>query len=467
MNMSAYDLIKSLYAPIYKERDISTARINTFQSFSKYVKKVYFDLTNKEYSNALSMTIGLMSIGKSQLHNLILEVIFLNLYEHITLIKQQLIGKGERRESFLYSLDLPEKYSKYGERFRKQMQPARLQPKSIRSFKKVYTTEEPPIKYYIPRFMKAYKDVIFVPRQRTDILDISPYYRDIFKALMYEEESNYLDKEYMRNKELIKSYQIWDFSAQTILQIERIYEMIVKSEYKPRADKTSQLVFVERLFGLVSMSELLKKTCIKDEYIQLAYNISLMTCLGYSNLNKIIIEKINISEMIGYRNMIEEYIYPICTECIATCINEIIYYIGTLDFETRISQIDKFRNTCAASISTSLLVSGNFTYEVTKQIRQIRKYREKNLHDDFVLQLMKALVYQYTNKLGCNEIETCIKHSRVDYTYDYNINHGENSMIFDCGAANVTFGEGYNYDDEKISLEDISEIETMDGRYKY
>ena len=104
--------------------------------------------------------------------------------------------------------------------------------------------------------MKAYRDVILIPRKGTSIIDISKYYYDIFTALMYEEESNLCNKEYTNNKELIKSYQVWDFSNGTISQIEDMYKLITKQNDAENSDKNngvnsdklSEILFVEKLF---------------------------------------------------------------------------------------------------------------------------------------------------------------------------------------------------------------------------
>lgn len=447
MNSSPYKLIQNLFEPIYMKHIGTNFEINDFALFSDYVKKVYTDISDEKYKNAVSMSTKLMNISECEIDDLILEVIFSNLYEYLILIAQLLNGKGMRHESFLILLDLPEdEYKKYRERFRKRMQPKRLQAKGIRSFKKVYSTDDKAIKYYIPNFIKAYKDVIFVPRQGTDILDISPYYLDIFTALMYENETDSCDAEYKNNRDLIKAYKIWDFSNRTIIQIKNIYSMIINSKYE-QSDTFAQFLFIEKLFGLASMSELLRKECTKTEYIEIASHISKMTYLGYSTLHKTIIDKIDIETMRGYYHMIEEYIYPICTECMVKCINEIINYIGTLNSETRINKVNEFCDICRDSIKNLSWMLEDDTYDIMKRIDRIKKYRIKNLGDKFSVQLMKALVYQYTNKSNRNEIKQCIELLREDYTYDYNITDKEKNKVWDSGVANITFGEWYAEED--------------------
>ncbi len=453
------DLIKNLYESILYTTQ-SEFKINDFSSFADYVRKIYIDLLRREYVTETSKSMKLLEIGRTELDNLMLEIIFLNLYEYLTLILQLLKSKGERHEAYLMSLDLPgEEYKKYSERFRKRMQPNRLGLNGIKSF--IYTCSHnyhfdgiPPIKYYTPRLLKAYRDVLFIHRQETNIIDISPYYSDIFTALMYEKETDFNNNEYMENKKLIKSYQLWNFSNSTISQIEDIYSMIISSNHALHGDKLVQLLFIEKMFGLISLSELLTKDCNKNEYIKFAHSITLMNCLGYSSFHKTIIKEIDSETATAYEMMIDEHIYPMCTQCITICINEIIHYISRIATEKRIDFINRFRNACIDKIQKSPIVADRLTYNIVSKVKQIKKYRIKTLDDDFAVKLVKELKYQYTNKNSDYEKEYAIKSLMRDYKLEYNIGI-DNVEVYDCGVIDLTFDE-YDNEDTKSPFYNFS-----------
>lgn len=455
MNDSGYNKIKELFTPILC-LDESTHVINKLQPFKDYVDTVYNDII-KEYPTETTMSMKLLELTKTQLNEQMLEIIFTNLYEYLTLMLQKLEGKGMRREEFLMFLDLSdENYSKYNDRFRKRMQPKRLFPNGIRSFEYLYdigTNDK--VKCYSTNFLKAYKDVIFIPRQGTDIMDISKYYSDIFTALLYEKESDFNNEQYMLDKKIIKSYQLWKYSVSTISQIESIYDLIISSN-KKGSDKISQLLFVEKLFGLISSSELLKKEYTQNEYIEIAKSISFMHFLGYSSLHKMIINRISIETQHGYAAMINNYIYPVCSQCIIDVINGIVNYIGRFENEKRIELIKKYHNNCLSKMQCSPLLSNNITYIITK----MKHHKKVKLSDDFAVQLTKELLYSPTDNDFDNESKICTETLMRNYSDDYsNIINIDNVVIYDCGIVNLTFGTQYDKNADSIFVLDSSTLD--------
>lgn len=488
------DVIKNIYAPILCTNQ-KRIKITDFLLFADYVRGVYKDVLRKEYSDDTSeptealnddssddtlKPTEILNVDSSEFDNLMLEMIFSNLYEYLTLILQSLENKGMRHESYLMSLKLSDnEYKKYSGRFRKRMQPDRIQIKGISSFKHVYSHNYnmegiSEIKYYIPRLLKAYRDVILIPRKGTSIIDISKYYYDIFTALMYEEESNLCNKEYTNNKELIKSYQVWDFSNGTISQIEDMYKLITKQNDAENSDKNngvnsdklSEILFVEKLFGLITISELLNKECEEKEYIKFAHSISLMNCLGYSRLHKTIIQKITWETADVYERMIDEYIYPVCTKCMIECINEIIYYIDRFETEKRIAVVKKFRNACREKMQRSPLLSEGISYNLINRIKKIKRERIKDLDCNAAVELVKELKYSRINKDSETEKEFAIKSLMRDYALDYDIDIN-NVEVYDCGVIELTFAECDNDDMQEYIIDAESGIDKETGRIKW
>ena len=470
MSDAGYERIKNLYEDILDINDEELESIEfKHELFSEYVEKVYkevskrYSITRERIANVendegneehiriekykifitIEEVLKLIDIPKTDFKNLMLEVIFSNLYEYLTLMLQTLNCKGIRHESYLYSLN-----GKHRERLKKRLQEKRLTPKGIKSFKKVCELETIPIiKYYIPHFMKAYKDVLFVPRGDTKIIDISPYYSDIFTALMYESEEDFNNKEYMEDKELIKSYQMWNFSKSTISHIANMYRMIIDSANESGSDKFVQLLFMEKLFGLINISAILKKECSPKEYINFTGAISGMESLGYSNLHRIIIEKISADNSDVYSEVYWKYIYPICIKCLCTCIRKAVYYIGRLNTEKRKEAIGKFQSSCQKQIRNSPLMSVQVSYDVVKMTDRIKKYRIKNLDDNISVELMKNLKYKSEDMCSGDEVKECVEALRRDYTLDYVLT-SDYEQIFDCGFVDLTLYEYYEGNEE-------------------
>ena len=169
------------------------------------------------------------------------------------------------------------------ERFLKRV--SRNEEKTIYSFINIYSEYFKSDKisniFYVPKFLKAYKDVIFVSREKTNITDISSYYFDIAKALLYEEEVDFNNKKYMNDKALIKSYQIWQFSRSTISQVENIYDSIINPQQNASGDKIAQLMFMEKLFGMCNISYMLEKDYTADQCRENLDTMHELKKLGY------------------------------------------------------------------------------------------------------------------------------------------------------------------------------------------
>ena len=210
-----YTDTEKLFRPIL-ELYFSKNIISEADSFRDYVKDEYYKLVKTKYSKISQSSADLLNIENTELHNLILEVIFLNLYEYLTVILQRLEGKGKKRENFfMLNTKTDEDYQKRLERFLKRV--SRNEEKTIYSFINMYSEYFKSDKisniFYVPKFLKAYKDVIFVSREKTNITDISSYYFDIAKALLYEEEIDFNNKKYMNDKALISRIRFGSFQG--------------------------------------------------------------------------------------------------------------------------------------------------------------------------------------------------------------------------------------------------------------
>lgn len=116
-----YTDTEKLFRPIL-ELYFSKNIISEADSFRDYVKDEYYKLVKTKYSKISQSSADLLNIENTELHNLILEVIFLNLYEYLTVILQRLEGKGKKRENFfMLNTKTDEDYQKRLERFLKRV----------------------------------------------------------------------------------------------------------------------------------------------------------------------------------------------------------------------------------------------------------------------------------------------------------------------------------------------------------
>ena len=475
-----YTDTEKLFRPIL-ELYFSKNIISEADSFRDYVKDEYYKLVKTKYSKISQSSADLLNIENTELHNLILEVIFLNLYEYLTVILQRLEGKGKKRENFfMLNTKTDEDYQKRLERFLKRV--SRNEEKTIYSFINIYSEYFKSDKisniFYVPKFLKAYKDVIFVSREKTNITDISSYYFDIAKALLYEEEIDFNNKKYMNDKALIKSYQIWQFSRSTISQVENIYDSIINPQQNTNGDKIAQLMFMEKLFGMCNISYMLEKDYTADQCRENLDTMHELKKLGYSRLHKLIIDKIDTSEIY---ECIHDYILPICKECIGICISNCFKSIFDNEGSLRKDYLEKikfYRSKCLSELKNTEFLNPSVKCNITN----------KNLKDQQLTDLFKMMQgydskeYSYIKSLEFNSMAdydecdiyftqaTFVESEFKLYSDDYDFQH--DGYIYNISAVGLTFDENIDceYDSYIISelLDDFNpEVDPKTKRVIY
>lgn len=408
-----YQQIKNIFSEVLEVEPLpDNIKINKFYTISDYIKGVYKHICKEHYGEMSKGAINFLGISQTKLDELLIEIICSNMYCDVALILQIIGAKGKRHEYFLSDIGVfGSKSKKTIERFRKRLNPKRLTERK----RKIIPNNENS-SYYIPTIANVFMETLFVKRK--DIFDISEVFVDVFRALFYDTDEQVKDDSRTTNIGLIKSYQLWEFTADTLFQVSEMYREILngKSEYK-----YAELTLVEKLFGLITLSDILSKDFTKTELLFITEGLSKLCSLGYCNMTELIISKVNKRNLGAFNDFIEEYIYPLCAECITTVLRELITYIGRLETDKRIEYVNTFLKVC----------QNNIAYEVS----DIKLGNAVGTKSNLILELFKVL-YCLPEKDDEEGIREYIVRLCIDYSDEQTITDDKGQITF---ITNVSY----------------------------
>ena len=417
-------------------------------SLSEYVDGIYLELNDKTME---ANCIKLLGMSHTPLKEYMSEIIYSNIYEALLIMHQLLTHNALKQEHFLQSLSIDSAiWGQVSERIRKRLQ--QKPPHSTRSFIKAgeYTDGvSQSVHFYTPKIVKAYNEVIFVPRETTNILDISKEYQDIAAYLFYEDENNYANSEYMKNKELIKSYRLWNFKKSTFEHLVEIYNRIDKG----KGDRFAQRLFIEKMFAVATVSYLQQRDYVQQRKYSIAGCICGMSGLGFSRLHKYIIEKITVDNALLIQDTIDEYIYPLCSECISMSVNGIIKYLERLKYEMRLYDIVKYISSCKRFLTKSPLmqpITDITSYAIHDSVIDLTTFILYNYkfaqlqHKDYKLNIIKNYWSDVSNSYKeITKARTKSDKEHTLYIYDYGIRNGLNNEIIKGDMSEYQDEESY------------------------
>lgn len=332
-----YQQIKNIFSGILESKALKEICIKDYLNKTDYINAVYNNLTNNKYADMKEDAIRFLGIPHDKLDELLTEIICSNLYCDLALILQ-IVGNKRKIKEHLFGeitgFDVACK--KIVSRFE-----ARLKPERLNKEEELKIISDNDHVFYAPTVIKAYKEALFVKRVGTDILDISTVFIDIFMALFCEfDESS-------KNVRLIRTYRLWKFTPETICEVAKIYQQVLSSD---NAYKYAEIVFLEKLFGLLTLNEILSKDFNKKEMIYVTAGMGKMNTLGYSSMTRLIASKINYKNHHVYDDVITEYVYPLCSECITAILHDVITYLAAIKIEERERLVAGLLNACSRNL---------------------------------------------------------------------------------------------------------------------
>lgn len=364
-----YQYVKHIFSEVLNTQPLTNIRINKYYTVSDYIKAVYEYIHKNHYGAMTRDAINFLGINHLELDGLLVEIICSNLYCDVALILQIIGAKGKRHESFLSEVGaFGSENKKTIERFRKRLNPERL----TEGKRKIVLPNQENFSYYIPTLAEVFRETLFVKRE--DIFDISEVFLDVFKALFYDTDEQVKDDRRTTDIELIKSYRLWEFTTDTLIQVSDIYQEVLTGNNKY---KSAELNFLEKLFGLITLSSIASEGFTKAEIPLVADGLAKLRSLGYCNMTEFVISKVNRNNLGAFTDFIEEYIYPLCSECITTVLSELITYIGRLETKKRSEYVDTFLKVC----------QNHITYRVS----DVKIRNMVDTKSDVMLELFKVL----------------------------------------------------------------------------
>lgn len=356
-----YEQIKNIFSDILDTEPLKEISIKNYDRKIDYIRDVYNHITKDKYADMKKEAIQFLGISHSQLDDFLIEIICSNLYCDLALILQNLGNEVIKHEYLIASFGIDGSENKTAaERLRK-----RLQPDRMNTMEELKNVKDDECVYYAPTVISAYKNTLFVNRVGTDILDISTVFIDIFKALFCETD------EQTKNVRLIKAYRLWKFTPDTIHEISKIYQQVFGGE---NLYKYAELIFLEKLFGLLTVNDILSQDFNKKDIVFVTKGMGKMHSLGYSSMTNLIVSKINYKNHRIFEDIITRYIHPCCSECIATILKHVITYLGTRKNEERALIAESWLKVCCGNL---VQISG--------------KYLLKNIKSDYTMDVFRTL----------------------------------------------------------------------------
>lgn len=414
-----YQYVKNIFSEVLDREPLpDNIKINKFYTVSDYIKAVYEHIHKEYYGELTKDAISFLGISHTELNGLLIEIICSNLYCDVSLISQIIASKGKRHEYFLSELGVfGSENKKTIERHRQRLTPNRLTGRKC----KIVLPNQENYAYYIPTLAEVFRETLFV--KRNDIFDISEVFFDVFKALFYDADEQVKDDRQTTDIGLIKSYRLWEFTTDTLMQVSNTYQEVMTgtSNYK-----YAELNLIEKLFGLITLSSIIEQDFTKTELRLVADGLSKLHSLGYCNMTELIVGKVRKNNIEAFRDFIEEYIYPLCSKCITIILSELITYIGRLETEKRSKYVDTFLKVC----------QNHITYRVSDA--KIRNMVDTK--SELMLELFKVL-HHLPEQDDKEAIREYLISSYMDYSDERTIidKNGKLTLIADVSYKDLSY----------------------------
>lgn len=424
--MNSNETIKTIYDSVLKSKIniLNDIRISKFETVSEYLETVY-DIVMNGYNDELRYSAELMGITLTEMHQLLKEVVYINLYSDFVVIEQLMQGKGLQKHEYLYDLQKRKPCSAQTiDRIKKRLTKNRLTSNKEFVFSTIDGDE-----YYVPSVQRMYKEILFIPRTDTKILDISSAYIDIFESLFYDTDKQVKDNAFIADRDVIKNYRIWDINEGVLEKVVDIYKTVHYSDLQ--GDKIAQLIFLEKAFGLYNTTALIRKSTTRVNRVKFAKAICQLKPLGYSKLHESIIEKIDAVTANAYFAMIDNFIYPAVKDVWKMVLISVIKYTNHLEQVKKVEFVRKCKNVCC-----------NFTTKGVEQVFTKTGFNLKgttgncvNTQEGVVMvKTLSGLEYQKTEQENFSEY---IKiGTRADYSLDEKY---EERYVVDIGLTDLNY----------------------------
>lgn len=399
-----YEYVKQIFSDIFDDihdadAPIPEIKLSKYSSISTYITDVFESAISGQFMEDfedwyLPTSCEIMKMEEKEFKRLLLGTVYNNLYFFLVVISQNINQEKITREAYLKdiihhanNIQQADK-EKFASCFRQRMKRAIMnKPILIKCTKEkivetnyrgdktevYYEVDE----YYIPLLLMAFYETIFVPRVNTNIYDISSNFIDIFTMLMNDlnETNNGEDKK----RKLIKQYKVWEFTDEVIKFICETYQKLSQTEISQKnpeaissmGDNFAQLLLLEKLFGISSISKLLQKPGTKTEKNKYINCIKPLIGFGYSPLHESIIGKLKADDYFVYAAMIRDYIVPVIDGTLEKCLYDILYHLGRLSYDARKEFIQKVRSDIKNS---QLLALSEFPYIIVNNRKSDREF---------------------------------------------------------------------------------------------
>ena len=323
-----FENIKRIYEDIidYKEceeLDFSSEEI----ALEDYVEKTYKEakerVENLTDYNWIKKACELLNISDYDFDDLMIETININLYCELVLILQNIKRYSGIRKEIVLS-DICSSFSSEDAKViddAKNRHRRRVRPDRINAMDEICRREiqNETFAYYVPVMLKAYREICFIKRKGTNIYDVSKYFTNIFQYLTFE-----TDKEDEKTRKNICTFRIWDFSDKEISKLFELYRAI--NENRHDVDNFSEMMFSEKLLGILTLSRLLEanKECDRESMRRLIESIVPINCFGFCELAKKVMDAINCENYVYIDIVTKKVLYKIYSCTYKKVLNAII-----------------------------------------------------------------------------------------------------------------------------------------------
>lgn len=436
INTNEYEIIKEMFAYILEEGlSIPGIRCSQYTSIIAYVADVLGSVLNEFSKQYLNNTIKLMELTEEDFKKLILDSILANLHFFIVVLSQIINQECMKRETYLYQINQSDDKA-FVYRFRERLKPDRMQrlvciikEKNSLGVNKDGTEEYESVSYFTPTIISAYRNTLFVPRINTAVYDISTNFLDIFTMLM-NDSNEILNKSGDKKRRRIKQHSVWDFTNTEVEFICSIYNNIRYKWMAPNSsmcDKLSQLMLLEKLYGIATITEISNKHDDKKTNLSYIECISPLVHLGYSTLHKTIINQLKIQNIKAYSAMIDYYLMPALTKSLKICLNDIILYIGALSGEKRKTFVRDIK------IEIERFLDINFSTFPYVNLSKFNSLFYISCINRFAGKTKDVSLYDYMEFFGKGEMSLKYKQYFKEHPAI------QNPQVYDCDIVNLTF----------------------------
>ncbi len=316
--------IKEIFSAALDKEAIKGISINKYASKKDYIKDVYNHITQNKYAEMRTDAADFLGIAPTKLDELFMETICSNLYGDLALIWQIVAEMGKHPLFFISEFGVTEKEKeKTIDRVERRLRSDRIE--KLEDLKKISDNDNI---YRAPVVMPAYRDILIVKKEKSDDIYVSKIFTNIFRTLFYDTAEQKEDEFYKKTIRQIRRYRLWEFSSDTFQHLAKIYQEVCFSKNKY---KHAEIVFLEKLFGILTLNEIFEKNFKNEELTYVTKGMGRIHLLGYTNMTKLLASKINLKNHHIVEEIIDMYIYPLCSACILTILNDVISYIFRIE----------------------------------------------------------------------------------------------------------------------------------------